>query len=192
MPVTGPIKLSDGTAVVIRPVRPDDRPHFEQGLRELSARSLFHRFHGTFRPTSKDWDYLTRVDQHDHLAVCAVQVSDTEDHGAGVARCVRRSPDGRVAEIAITVVDRYQGKGVGSMLLAALSRAARREGIETFVGYVESDRRRLLRFLASLPGASIQAGDGVAEVHFPVLDDPDLWPDTPYGRLGRSVLDAAA
>ncbi len=186
MPSTGPIELSDGTSVVIRPVRPEDRPHFEQGLRELSARSLFHRFHGTFRPTSRDWDYLTRVDQHDHLAVCAIDVGGDQEHGVGVARCIRK--EGRLAEIAITVVDRYQGMGVGSMLLAALSRDARREGIELFVGHVESDRRRLLRFLAGLPGARVRPGDGAVEVHFPVLDDPDLWPETTYGRLGRSVL----
>lgn len=174
--------------MVIRPVRPEDRPHFEQGLRELSARSLFHRFHGSYRPSSKDWDYLTRVDQHDHLAVCAIDVAGTEDHGVGVARCIRQG--GVAAEIAITVVDRYQGMGVGSMLLAALSRAARREGIEMFVGYVESDRRSLLRFLGSLPGAKLEPGDGVTEVHFPVLDDPDLWPETSYGLLGQSVLTA--
>ena len=187
---TRPSKLADGTPIVIRPVMPEDRPHFEQGFRELSARSLFHRFHGAFRPTSRDWDYLTRVDQHDHIAVCAIDVGGPEDHGAGVARCMRREE--RTAEIAITVIDRYQGMGVGSMLLAALSRAARREGIERFVGYVESDRRSLLRFLGSLPGASIRSGDGVSEVHFPVLDDPDLWPDTSYGRKGRGLLTSDA
>lgn len=183
-----PLHLADGTAVIVRPVRPEDRPHFEQGLRELSTRSMYHRFHGSFRPTDAQWEYLTRVDHHDHIAVCAIDVSGPEEHGIGVARCVRRVSDPSVAELAITVVDRYQGQGAGSMLLAALSRNAALEGIGVFVAYVDAGRRGLLRFLASLPDGGVRRADGVAEVRFRVLDDPELWPDTSYGRLGRQTL----
>jgi GNAT superfamily N-acetyltransferase len=71
--------------------------------------------------------YFTDVDHHDHDALGA------PDHvggrGAGIARCVRDDDDPRAAEIAVTITDDRQRRGLGTELVAQLSDRARSAGI---------------------------------------------------------------
>ena len=50
----------------------------------------------------------------------------------GIARYVRDRDDPQTAEIAVTVVDDWQGRGLGTELLTQLSGRARREGVLRF------------------------------------------------------------
>jgi GNAT superfamily N-acetyltransferase len=68
---------------------------------------------------------------------------------AGIARLVR---DGATAEIAVTVADDYQGRGIGTTLLGALAADARAAGITRFVATVCSDNPSILAILRKLPG----------------------------------------
>ena len=59
--------------------------------------------------------YFTELDHFDHFAIGAVELngSGEEGDGIGIARFVRLPHDAECAEVAITVIDRMQGKGVG-------------------------------------------------------------------------------
>ena len=71
-----------------------------------------------------DLRYLTEVDQHDHVALVAFDGDDL----VGVARFVRR--DGTdSAEAAVTIVDEWQGRGLGTALANLLAERAREEGV---------------------------------------------------------------
>lgn len=182
-------RLFNSIPVLIRPLEPEDRPHVEAGIRQLSSTTLLQRFQTPiFRPTEKQIEYLTRVDQVDHLALCAVDKSGAEDVGAGIARCVRLAGRPAFAELAITVKDEYQRQGLGLILLAALSRFAALRGIRTFVGYVDAERRGLLHILRSLNGHVASYEGGTAEIHLDVALSPSLFPDTETGRLGLRTL----
>ena len=126
-------RLKDGTKIEIRPISPDDREALAAGLEHLSVESRYRRF---FAPVSKlserQLDYLTQVDHHDHEALVAVEASSGD--GIGVARFVR--VDDETAEPAIVVVDDWQRRGVGSVLLESLAQRAREEGISRFVAPV--------------------------------------------------------
>lgn len=182
-------RLLSGTPILIRPLMPDDRPLVEAGITELSSETKYQRFNSpVFHPTEAQLDYLTRVDQRDHLALCAVDRSGADDVGAGIARCVRLPGRPEHAELAITVADRYQRQGLGLILLASLSRMASVRGVTTFVGYVDAERRGLLHILRALEGQVRRCEGGTAEIHMRVLDNPRLFPDTAIGRLGRMTL----
>jgi protein lysine acetyltransferase len=79
--------------------------------------------------------YLAEVDYVDHFVWV---VTDGGDPVAD-ARFVRDENDPTVAEIAFTVADAYQGRGVGSFLISALSIAAKVNGIERFTARMLSD-----------------------------------------------------
>jgi nucleotide-binding universal stress UspA family protein/L-amino acid N-acyltransferase YncA len=127
------VQLEDGARIRIRPISPEDRDELAAGFERLSPESRYRRF---FTPIThlgeRELDYLTRVDHADHEALVAEEERSGE--GIAVARYVRL--DETAAEPAIVVADDWQGRGVGSRLLAALAARAREEGIRQFVAPV--------------------------------------------------------
>ena len=139
--------LRDGSHVTIRPVEPHDREAIAQGFERLSPESRYRRFFGPMPQLSeRHLDYLTLVDHHDHEALIAVD--DETGDGVGVARFVRTAPD--IAEPAMAVVDDWQGRGVGTVLLEALVDRAQAEGIRRFDAPVLASNHDAIRVLERL------------------------------------------
>jgi RimJ/RimL family protein N-acetyltransferase len=125
-------RLANGTPVLIRPIRPDDKALLADGLAHLSADSIRLRFMSP-KPTlsSSELRYLTEVDGSDHVAFVAV-LADDPAQLAGVGRWVRLAEDPSTAEVAIVVGDPYQRQGLGRRLGALLADAARERGVARF------------------------------------------------------------
>ena len=132
------VVLRDGSAVLIRQVRSADAPLLADGFARLSAASRQMRFLGVKKTLSAaELRYFTDVDHHDHEALAALNRADGQ--GVGIARYIRDADDPRAAEIAVTIVDDWQGRGLGAELLARLSDRARQEGIRRFTALVGAD-----------------------------------------------------
>ena len=130
--------LRDGSEVLIRQVRSADAPLLADGFARLSATSRQMRFLSPKKELSPaELRYFTGVDHHDHEALGAVDHAD--GRGVGVARYIRRADDPQAADIAITVIDEWQGRGLGTELVAQLSERAREEGIRRFTALVAAD-----------------------------------------------------
>ena len=131
----------------IRPIAPGDRDALAASFERLSPESRYLRF---FSPVSRlsgqQLRYLTEVDHHDHEALVAIE----EDGGTivGVARYVRT--DGDDAEPAVVVIDEWQHRGIGSLLLDRLADRAREEGITCFVAEVLAHNDAALAALSHL------------------------------------------
>lgn len=122
------IELEDGATALLTPLDPDDRQLLEEGLAELSPESVYARFgQGRGRLSSSELEYLSDVDLRGHVA-WGVAV---EGEGAGVGRYIVVT-DGSCAEIAVTVLDRFQGRGLGTLLFQALAAVARADGVGQF------------------------------------------------------------
>src|SRR6266550_461675 len=122
-------RLRDGTLVVVRPIRSDDKPLLLDGFRRLSDESRLRRFMAPMRELSDEQlRYLTEIDYVDHFAWVAL-LADRPTFGIGVGRYIRLDAEPGVAEVAITVVDEYQGRGLGTLLLGILAGTARIAGI---------------------------------------------------------------
>jgi GNAT superfamily N-acetyltransferase len=131
------VVLRDGSQVVIRQVQRADAPLLVDGFARLSARSRQMRFLTEKKKLSAaELRYFTEVDHHDHEALGAL--SHTDGRGVGIARYVRDAEDPQAAEIAVTIVDDWQGRGLGTKLLAQLSDRARQEGVHRFTALVSS------------------------------------------------------
>ena len=145
-PASGPTRIvCGGSDVLIRPVAPSDRGAFRAGFGRLSETSRYRRFLTPMdRLTNGQLDYLTMVDQHDHVALVAVDAGDDEEI-LGVARFVGTGD--RVAEPAIAIADHWQGKGLGTALFAALTARALEEGIERFEALVLAENEPILKLL---------------------------------------------
>ncbi len=184
----GEVRLRDGRYVRVRPIRPEDRDRLRVGLHQLSAASRYHRFLAALSELSAEQlRYLTEVDQVNHLAWIALDPALAGEPAVGVARCIRVPEDPAMAEVAVTVLDAYQGRGLGTLLLGLLSRSAAAQGIRTFRAYVHEDNDAMLRIFRDL-GAKVGRADvGVCQLDIPVPEDPDILPDTPTGRVFKAV-----
>jgi protein lysine acetyltransferase len=170
-----PVRVRDGTGLLLRPVLPGDSERTMQGHVRFSSETLYRRFMSPRVPSSALMDYLAEVDYVDHF----VWVMTEEDgYPIADARFVRDDDDPTIAEIAFTVADAYQGRGIGSFLMAALSVAARVDGVEKFSGRVLSDNLPM-RAIMDHYGAFWERDDvGVVTT---VIDVPDPR-DLPLGK----------
>lgn len=181
-------RLRDGLRVLVRPIEAEDRDRLQVGLHRLSAASRYQRFHAAVAELSPEQlRSLTDVDQVNHIAWIALDPATPGEPALGVARCIRLPRDPHIAEVAVTVLDAYQGRGLGTLLLGLVSQSAASQGIQTFRAYVREDNGAMLRIFKDL-GADVGALEaGVYKLDIPVPDDPATFPDTPTGRVFKAV-----
>jgi GNAT superfamily N-acetyltransferase len=168
----GRIRLGNGTAVLLRPLRPDHGRLLAQGFERLSPRSRYQRFLAPVpRLTDAMLAFLTSVDDVDHRAFGAVVDEGPGKPGttpAGVVRWVRTKADPVVADLAVTVIDDYQGRGLGGLLLDVAVLDALAHGVERFEGVVLGENVSSRRMLARA-GATFQPeGGGVLAFRLPL------------------------
>jgi EmrB/QacA subfamily drug resistance transporter len=156
------VVLRDGSAVLIRQVQRADAPLLADGFARLSSNSRQMRFLTKKKELSPaELRYFTAIDHHDHEALGALD--QTDGRGVGVARYVRNTDDPHAAEIAITIVDDWQGRGLGTELLAQLSDRARSEGIRRFTALVAADNVAVAALLRNARTHLVRYGPGTAE-----------------------------
>jgi acetyltransferase len=136
-------KLRDGTAVTIRPIRPDDEPLMVQFHGTLSERSVYLRYFGSLSLNARiEHERLVRIchDSYDRgFALVADRTNPaTGQHEIlGVGRFCAISRE--EAEAAVLVSDRWQGRGLGTELLATIARVARAEKFKRLSGEILRD-----------------------------------------------------
>ena len=151
------IELGDGASISVRPIEPGDKPQLQRGFERLSGASVYKRFLSPLtqlRPM--DLIYLTEVDHHDHEALIAFDEQTGEP--VGVARYVRSATEPAEAEFAITVVDDWQRRGVGTALMGQLAERARAEGVRRFTALLLAENREMRGLLEKLGGFRLRGG----------------------------------
>lgn len=185
-----PVRLSDGDELLLRPVLPGDSERTVHGHVHFSSETIYRRFMSARVPNLAMMNYLAEVDYVDHFVWVIVDGSDP----VADARYVRDITDPTVAEIAFTVADAYQGRGIGTFLIGALSVAARVGGVERFSARMLSDNLPM-RTIMDQHGAVWQREDiGVITT---VIDVPGPH-DLGFGhdmaeritRVARQVIEA--
>ena len=162
-----PVVLRDGSHVRLRQGRSGDGQLLRRGFERLSPESRYRRFLAAMPELSEEKvRYLTEIDHHDHEAIIALDERTGE--GIGVARYVRdpRHPDR--AEVAVTVIDDWQGHGLGTLLLEVLSARARQEGITTFTALLLAANQEMMDLFAALgPVRIVDREIGTVEIEMP-------------------------
>jgi acetyltransferase len=151
--------LRDGTGVVIRPIRPQDRQIEQDFVHNLSDESRYFRFFNAVRDLSETaLTRFTQVDYDREMALIALISENGREAEIGVARYAI-NPDGTSCEFAIVVADAWQRKGIGSKLMHSLMDAAGSRGLETMEGWVLAGNSRMLALMDAL-GFTIDASAG--------------------------------
>ena len=137
-------KLRNGEQIEIRALRPQDRDDLMAAVDRTSSDSLYRRFFAVRRHfTETEESFYLNVNFVSHVALIAVANENGQPIIIAGGRYVVGEPG--QAEVAFTVVDKYQGRGVGAALLRHLAMIARQAGLRELVAYVLPDNRAMLK-----------------------------------------------
>lgn len=186
--------LRDGIPVLIRPVVPEDKRLLQEGFARLSDVSRYRRFMRTLNELSEEQlRFFTEIDYCDHMAWVALDLSQPGHPAVGIARYIRFDDRPNVAEVAVTTVDAYQGKGLGTLLLSVLAQSSVENGIDTWIANVLTENTPMLKLFKDLGArAATFEEPGLATVEIPVPRDPRKTPRTAAGKVFRAVAREAA
>lgn len=167
------LRLTDGRAVVVRPVLAFDAAAEQDFVRALSAASRLKRFHFGLRELPPSMlRAMTEVDHDRHVAIVA-EAFDADDEPSIVAdaRYVRGPTDDLAhdeAEFAVAVADAWQGAGLGRALMRQLGRHAARQGVKRLVGDVLPGNGAMFALADALGGQMVASpnGPGVTRARF--------------------------
>ena len=137
-------RLRDGEGIEIRALRPQDRHALIAAVGRTSTESLYRRFFAVRRHFSEtEESFYLNVDFVTHVALVALADENGQPMIIGGARYVVGEPG--QAEVAFTVIDKYQGRGVGAALLRHLAVIARQAGLRELVAHVLAENRAMLK-----------------------------------------------
>ena len=149
----------------VREITLDDVDRLRRMFSRLSPDTVYRRFFSPVNaPRRSALVWLAAVDHDSRDALVALD----GDEIVAVARYDSR-PGGSTAEIAVTVEDAWQHRGIGGRLTKRLAGRAADHGIESFVATMLPDNRPALGLLRKLsPDASVHFEGGGYEASIPL------------------------
>ncbi len=168
-------KMNDGTPVTIRPIRPEDEPLMVRFHETLSERSVYLRYFCSLSLSTRvDHERLVRICFASYDRGFALVADRTEPRSGqheilGVGRFIALSAT--EAEAAVLVSDQWQGRGLGTELLASIVRVARAENFQKLSGEILRDNLTTQAIFKKV-GFTLRALEDPSSV----LAQLDLWP----------------
>lgn len=164
------VELREGTGVHVRPIVPEDEPLLHEAVSAMSERTVYFRF---FSPIKRLSDALAHrlavVDYNDRFALVATTHKPTaRERIVGVAR-YDRAAGTDIAEVAVAVIDEFQRRGLGGILLGILARVAAEHGIKSFSLIVLPENQQMLGLLRKMGWIhQARVSGGVYEISFDI------------------------
>jgi RimJ/RimL family protein N-acetyltransferase len=169
--------LRDGTPVLIRAIRADDRERIIAAFHKLEAQTIYTRFFSAKRELSEA--DLGRIDANDFVraAILVATLPSGDDEiiiGGGAYTVVPASDGVPTAEVSFTVEEDYHGQGLAGIFMRLLTEIGRERGIRRFEAEVLAGNPAMLAVFArsGLPMTK-RTEDGVVHVEM------DLGPGVP-------------
>jgi acetyltransferase len=156
--------LSDGTDILLRPIRPEDEPLEHELLASLSEATMRARFFSIIKDISHEM--LVRycnIDYDREIAIVAEVREKEKRKLIGIGRLII-DRDFKSGEYAVLVHDDYQGKGLGYKLVDVLIGIAEEKGLERIYGEVLTENEKMLAVCRRLGFTAEWTPDDVTRV----------------------------
>jgi len=167
------LKLNGGPVVRFRHVRPDDESFIAEAIRTASRETLLHRFFSPIRAVSPGMlRRMLSIDRAKETCIVGVVTESERMRIICGARYVKLRPG--AAEIALTVHDDFQQRGLGTFLIGLLARLAQAESIRWFEAEVLASNQKMLKVFKRVAPRS--SGHWTGDVYHIVIDLQSLTP----------------
>lgn len=164
-------KLKHGHTVQLRPIRPEDGESIKSMVHNMSAESRYFRFMHAINDLSPQMvAQFTKLDYDRQMAFVAVQGSG-QGEVVGVSRYAM-SNDRLQGEFAISIADKWQGRGLATMLMKLIIEHAKAQGLKALVGDVlkiNAPMRGLMKSLDFIASADPEDRD-IQRFTLPLID----------------------
>ena len=142
------VKLSSGTEIFLRPLKPTDDDMMLELFNSLSRDTVYLKFFSSLKSLSREQlEKITHIDYKKEMAIVALVKEDGRERSVAVGRYTRIDEEPGAAEFAIVVQDARQGGGIGTEVLWHLAHVAKLEGVDVIVGYIMSENSRMFSVL---------------------------------------------
>jgi len=142
------VTLKDGTALLIRPIRPEDEALYGPFFAEVTEQDLRLRFFAPIKEFSHA--FVARFTQLDYArAMAFIAIEETSGAMLGVVR-LHANADYDAAEYAVLVRSDFKGRGLGWLLMQTMIDYASAEGLQTVEGQVLQDNTTMLAMCREL------------------------------------------
>ncbi|GEQ87252.1 hypothetical protein ULMS_27600 [Patiriisocius marinistellae] len=142
------VTIADGSQMVLRPMHPSDADKAAAFRASLTDDTLMARFLG-FIPkiTSNLISQLVRVDFAIEMAIVAEITINNNKIVTGVGRIAKDFSKENTAELAVIVVDKWQGKKLGTQLIEYMIYIAEDMGYKCLTAVISGYNERILKML---------------------------------------------
>jgi acetyltransferase len=138
------IKMKDGSNVILRPIKPEDEFLWRNLLASCSKETIYSRFRYFFHWDSHEAaSRYCFIDYDREIAIVVESVENGEKKLLGVGRLVA-DPDHETVEYAVLVSDKWQDKGLGSIITDYCFDIAKHWGLKRIVAQTTNDNKRMI------------------------------------------------
>ena len=146
-PAESRMRAKGGVELLVRAIRPSDEDHLRDAFNQLSQDTIRRRFfHARKELPPEEARAFASPDFDTEVALVAVDDSGPDEQIVAGGRYFVE-PGGESAELAFTVRDDWQGRGVGTYIFKRLLAIGRSRGVARFVALVESDNTPMVELI---------------------------------------------
>jgi acetyltransferase len=155
--------MRDGRSVLLRPIKPEDEPLWEEMFQSFSEESIRYRFFQIIKDTPHETRIrYTNIDYDREIAIVPELTEDGKRRILGVVR-VGIEPYGKAGEIAFIVADPWQGYGLGTKMVDYAIEIAKDMKIETLYAIMLPDNFRAMNLMKKMGFTITYPQDGTVK-----------------------------
>jgi len=163
--------LDNGQNVLLRPIKPEDEPMWEEMFQNFSEESIRYRFFGMLKDTPHEMRVrYCNIDYDREIAIVAETTTEGRRKILGVSR-LSIEPDGKTGELAFIVGDKWQNYGLGTKMVDYTLDIAKEMGVENVSSIMLQDNYRALSLMKKMGFSLEYLKDGTVKGMLDLRDE---------------------
>jgi len=143
------VELRDGRTVLLRPIKPEDEPMWQEMFQNFSEESIRYRFFQVIQATPEMRRRYCNIDYNKEIAIVAELSEEGKKRILGVFRLILE-PDLKTGEIAFIIADQWQNLGLGSAMMRHVIKICKDKKLESIYGILLRNNVKSMRFMKNM------------------------------------------